>query len=401
MSNEQMDVLIVGGGLVGCSLAIALAESRWKVGLVESQAGGQAAPPSFDERNLALARASLNALGAMGVLDRLPRSPAAIEQIHISRQGDLGVVRLAASDYGVDALGGVVMARDLGLALQARCEQLGTPRFAPATLQAAEPIESGWRVTLITPQGEQQVRTRLLVGADGTDSRVRQALDIGVQTQDYQQSLIVCSVQSSRKPDGRAWERFSSTGPVALLPRNDGRFGAVCGVASHQLAEQMKLDDQDYLEYLQQRFGWRAGRFLAVGKRVAYPLRATLAERLLGPRAVLVGNAAQTVHPLGAQGFNLGLRDALSLAECLAETDDPGSESMLERYVERRRQDRALTLDFSHGLAQLTAREGDAMHAGRSLALLLLERSVALKARMAAGAMGFRGQVPALARAAR
>ena len=391
-------MLIVGGGLVGCSLAIALAESEWQVGLVD-QASAVAPPPSFDERNLALARASLNALSAMGVLPHLPRAPAPIEHIHISRQGDFGAVRLAAADHAVESLGGVVMARDLGIALQARCAELGVRPIAPASLTSAECAGPNWRLRLASAEGERQLDAHLLVGADGTHSAVRAALGIVAEQRDYQQSLIVCSIQSTRKPAGMAWERLSASGPVALLPRNDGRFGAVCGVASADLESVMDLDEVGYLDYLQQRFGWRAGRFVAAGKRVAYPLRAVIADDLIGPRAVLIGNAAQTLHPLGAQGFNLGLRDALTLTECLADTDDPGSAAMLQRYVEHRQLDRRLTLDFSDGLARLTAREGDAMHIGRSLALLFLERSVSLKSKMAAGAMGFRGRVPALARA--
>ena len=400
MSKQQdLDLLIVGGGLVGCSLALALRSSDCRVALLEAQAGGAQSPPSFDQRNLALARASLNALSALGVLQRLSRPPAPIERIHISRQGDFGAVRLAAADHQVDALGGVVMARDLGQALQSACADLPFERLAPATLVAAERAESGWTVQLSTPAGLRQLHTRLLVGADGTNSAVRAALGISVATHDYLQDLLVCSLQTGQKPAGQAWERFTDHGPVALLPRNDGRFGAVCAVPRDQSAAVQAKDDSAYLEYLQQRFGWRAGRFLGVGKRVAYPLTSLTAERLVGERAVLVGNAAQTLHPVGAQGFNLGLRDALCLAECIAGHEDPGSEALLADYAARRKADRQQTLGFSDGLARLTAQTGSLAHLGRSLGLLTLERSVSLKARVAAGAMGFRGQVPVLARA--
>ena len=400
MSKQQeLDVLIVGGGLVGCSLAIALSGSGRRLGLVEAQSGDLHPPPSFDERNLALARASLNALTALGVLQRLSRAPAPIERIHISRQGDFGAVRLAAADHQVETLGGVVMARDLGLALQQACADLPIERIAPATLIAAQRAADGWTVKLSTPRGERQLHTRLLVGADGSNSAVRAALAVPVTTHDYQQDLLVCSLQAGQKPAGQAWERFTDNGPVALLPRNDGRFGAVCAVPRDQSAAVLAMDDSAYLDYLQQRFGWRAGRFLAVGKRVAYPLGSLTAARLIGERAVLVGNAAQTLHPVGAQGFNLGLRDALTLAECLSGADDPGSEALLVDYSARRQADREQTLSFSDGLARLTAQSGSLAHLGRSLGLLALERSVSLKARVAAGAMGFRGQVPALARA--
>lgn len=394
--DGSRDVVIVGGGLVGCSLALALASLGREVSLVESSAGTDAAPPGFDERNLALARGSLLALERLGVLPRLARAPAPIRGIHVSRVGDLGAVRLAAADHGVDAFGGVVMARDLGAALLAAiAAQPRVQRLAPATLVDMRLAGDAWALSLHTSAGPTALSARLLVAADGADSGIRRRLDITATRHDYHQHLLVCSVAAPQAARDQAWERFSATGPLALLPRNDGRFGAVCGVASAQVDAVRALDDLAWLAYLQQRFGWRAGRFTAAGKRVAYPLQQVVAERLVGPRAVLVGNAAQALHPIGAQGFNLGLRDALTLASQLDQAEDPGADVLLASYAAQREADRRATLGFSDGLARLTASEGPLPHLLRSLGLLALGRSAALQQPLVQGAMGLRG-MPAM-----
>lgn len=400
MDNSSFDLIIVGGGLVGCSLAAALADSRLRMALVEAGDGQTAAPPGFDERNLALARASLDALQALDVLPRLPRPPAPLRQIHVSRQGDFGAVRLRAEDSGVAAFGAVVMARDLGLALEARLRTLPQLQRCQATrVQRIEAVATGWRLQLQSAAGERWVETRLLVGADGSRSAVRTALGIESRAIDYAQQLFVCSLRAERPAADQAWERFSDSGPVALLPRHDGSFGAVCGVASAQADAVAALGDDDYRDYLQQRFGYRAGRFRAVGRRSRYPLIAELAAQLVGVRGVLLGNAAQTLHPVGAQGFNLGLRDALHLAEVLAMTDDPGAAAALADYAARRQDDRARTIAFSDGLARFTARAGALPQLLRSLGLLALDRLPTLRQPLVQGAMGYRGRLPALARA--
>jgi 2-octaprenyl-6-methoxyphenol hydroxylase len=390
-ATQRTDVLVVGGGLVGNSLALALAGGGHSVQLVEASAPAIGGPPGFDERNLALARASLDALAELGVLDRLQRAPAPIRRIHVSRVGDLGAVRLDAAEHGVEAFGGVVMARDLGAALLSRVAALGLSREAPLSLRAIEEEADGWAVALEGPEGVQRRHCRLLVGADGADSVVRSALGIGARRHDYAQRLFVSTVASaSGVVADSAWERFSEHGPVALLPRNDGRFGAVCGVAEAQADAVAALDDRGYRDYLQQRFGWRAGRFAAIGKRVAYAMRQVVADSLVARRGVLIGNAAQSLHPIGAQGFNLGLRDALGLADSLARVNDPGADDVLAAYSRRRDDDRRRTLAFSDGLARLTASRAGLSHALRSLGLLAIDRSRSLQGALVRGAMGYR-----------
>lgn len=394
------DVLIVGGGLVGASLAIALDALGLDVAQVEAAPAG-ALPAVFDQRNLSFADATVNALTALDVMDGLPGPPGLIRRIHVSRAGDFGSTVLEAAGYGREAFGRVVTASDFGQALEARIGRLRhLTRYRPARFAGCQPGSDARTVQLQYEGSERTVRARLLVGADGSASAVREALGIGVDEHDYGQTLLVARVRASRAPDGTAWERFTAHGPTALLPRGDRHYGVVHGVARADAAAAMALDEAGFLERLQAAFGWRAGRFLAAGPRSAYPMVRTVARRITATRAVLVGNAAQTMHPLGAQGFNLGLRDALTLAEeVAAHRDDPGSEQALGAYAGRRREDRRRTLEFSDGLARLTANESAVLSPLRGLGMLAVDRLPALQAWLVGGAMGYRGDVPALCRA--
>ena len=397
--NPEVDIAILGGGLVGCSLACALDARGWRVALVEGAAPRQS-PPGFDDRRLALAAASLNALRALDVLPRLPAPPSPIRRIHVSREGDFGAVRLDAAEIGREAFGAVVTANALGTALESRLADVrGLQVWRPRRLVGMAPADAGWTLELEGPDGRGEAFARLVVAADGTRSSVRDVLGIGVDEHDYEQVLMVCSAACDRPADGTAFERFSAQGPVALLPM-DRDYGAICGVAREDAARVQALDDAGYAAYLQQRFGWRAGRILRVGRRSAYPLARVVARALHGPRAVLMGNAAQTIHPIGAQGFNLGLRDALTFAELLPDAGDPGDAAFLSAYTEARREDRERTLAFSDGLARATANASAGMHVLRSLGLLALGNLPGLSAPLVSGAMGFRGRVPALSRGA-
>src|SRR5690606_2914547 len=345
------DVVIVGGGLVGASLAIALDRLGLDVGLVEATPAGTL-PAVFDERNLSFADATVNALEALGVMAKLRAPTGAITRIHVSRRGDFGRASLVAADYGREAFGRVVVARDFGQALEARLAELSRlTRYRPARFVGLGEGGDGARVVRIADDdGEHGLRARLLVAADGTRSGVRDALGIEADSHDYGQALFVARLRAARTPDGTAYERLGDHGPTALLPRGDRHFGLVHGVALDEADAVQALDDDAFLERVQRAFGWRVGRFLSVGARSVYPIVGTVARQTVAPRAVLVGNAAQTLHPIGAQGFNLGLRDALTLAE-LVETrgGDPGAPDLLAEYAKRREEDRGRTLAMSDG----------------------------------------------------
>lgn len=398
---ERHDVVIVGGGLVGASLAIALERLNLDVGLIEATGPG-AMPAVFDQRNLSFAAATVNALAALGVMQKLRAPTGPIRRIHISRQGDFGRVQLDAADYGRDAFGQVVVARDFGEALEARLQELPQlSRYRPAHfIGVADAVDGVRTVHVTTAEGEREIGARLLVAADGTASAVRAALGIDTEEYDYAQTLFVARVRAERAPDGTAYERFGDHGPTALLPRGDRHFGVVHAVANADADEVAALDEAAWLARVQQAFGWRVGRLLASGGRSAYPVRRVVAARVTAPRAVLLGNAAQTIHPIGAQGFNLGLRDALTLAESLAGADDIGADHLLAAYAARRHEDRQRTLAFSDGLARLTSNDAPLLRPLRSLGLMASDNLPSLQSFLVGGAMGFRGDVPALCREA-
>jgi 2-octaprenyl-6-methoxyphenol hydroxylase len=395
-SLNRPGVLIVGGGLVGASLAIALDAASVAATLVESAAPRVDAQPSYDERNLALARATVNGLDAIGVWRHAAAGATPIRHIHVSRAGEFGSARIDAEKHGVDALGWTLPARELGAALLRRLDECTRlTRLAPATLSALESTPDGWRAQIKTTDGTCTLDTPLLIGADGTESFVRAQLGIDAERHDYRQTLFVCTITPERDHANRAWERFADEGPIALLPLAERRCGLVLTVDTNEAATVAALDDAAFIELAQRRFGWRLGRLSRPGKRHPYAIHRIAAKQLVAPRAVLVGNAAQTVHPIGAQGFNLGLRDALTLAELVATAADPGDAGLLTHYAQRREADREGTMSMSHGLVRLACLRQPLLAPLRSLALLACDRLPPLQQALARRGMGFRGESPA------
>ncbi|MEO6799949.1 MAG: 2-octaprenyl-6-methoxyphenyl hydroxylase [Rhodanobacter sp.] len=394
-ATDRSAVLIVGGGLVGASLAIALDGAGIAAMLVETAAPRAGAQPSYDERNLALARASVNGLQAIGVWGHACAAATPIQHIHVSRAGEFGSVRIEARKQGVEALGWTLPARELGAALLRRIDECTRlTRLAPATLASIEPLADGWRARIQTAEGERCIETALLVGADGSESLVRGELGISAARHDYGQTLFVCTVTSERAHGNRAWERFADIGPVALLPLAEHRCGLVLTVPADEANAVAGLGDDDFIALAQRRFGWRLGRLTRPGRRHPYAIHRVAAARTTAPRAVLVGNAAQTVHPIGAQGFNLGLRDALTLAELVAASTDPGDTRLLAAYAARRAPDREGTMAMSHGLVQLACLPQPLLAPLRSLALLACDRLPPLQRALARHGMGYRGEPP-------
>ncbi|HEY6483175.1 MAG TPA: 2-octaprenyl-6-methoxyphenyl hydroxylase [Steroidobacteraceae bacterium] len=407
MTSQEVDVAIIGGGMVGASLALALRGTAVRTLLIEGAATGSAEQSSFDARTTALGNASRRIFEGLGIWDRLVGEAAAIRAIHISDAGRFGFARLHAAEHGIEAFGYVVPNRAIGAALwdELRDELAAatnvlvrTPARA-AALQITPDQVSFTLTNLAEPAQIERVTAKLVVAADGAHSVVRSAAAIAVDVHDYDQTAIVANVAAAQAHDGTAYERFTSTGPVAVLPLRDGSYGVIWTCTPERAREVLNCDDRAFLCALQERFGWRAGRFVRAGTRAAYPLKLMRATTTVGVRTVLIGNAAQALHPVAGQGFNLGLRDAAMLAEVLACRDaEPGSAQSLQQFARWRAADRRGVVGFTDGLVRLFGDTRPALAFARNLGLLLFDLAPPAKAALARLSAGFAGPTPRLAR---
>ncbi len=400
----QVDVAIVGGGLVGASLGGGRAPTGLKTALIEGVAPDANTQPSFDDRTTALGNGTRRSFEALGIWSQVAPQAAPIRRIHVSDAGRFGFARLEASEHGIDAFGYVVTNRVLGAALRAAITTLPNLDLRMPAKCTGVVLHEG-NVELATEPAAAPLRARLVVAADGADSKVRAAAGLAATIEDYRQVAIVSHVRSSRPADGTAYERFTPEGPFAVLPLFDGAYGVVWTLAPEAAERVLALPDKDYLAALQDEFGWRVGRLLSVGKRNAYPLRLSRAETLTGQRVVLIGNAAQGLHPVAGQGFNLGLRDAATLAELLAEVvrrdgpqADVGSPEVLREFVSRRSADRDGVTRFTDGLVKLFGDTRPGVPLLRDLGLLLFDLSPTAKQALSRLSWGFAGRTPRLGR---
>jgi 2-octaprenyl-6-methoxyphenol hydroxylase len=397
----EIDVAIVGGGMVGASLAAALIGTGVRVLLIESSALASAAQPSFDERTTALGNASRRIYTALGLWEALAPEAGLIRSIHVSDAGRFGFARLEAAEQGIEAFGYVIANRVLGAALWRKLGE--APELTlrvPAEVRELAVGTAGVHLSVMSGgTRHEQFQARLVVAADGAHSQVRAAAGIGAETEDYEQVALVTNVATDQPHEDRAYERFTPQGPLAVLPLASGRLAVIWASAPHHAQRLQNLDDAAYLRELQSTFGWRAGRFTQVGRRGSYPLKLTRAAAPVGPRTVLIGNAAQALHPVAGQGFNLGLRDAAMLAEVIAQqSGDVGSPEHLERFAEWRAQDRRGVVRFTDSLVRLFGDTRPGVPLLRNLGLLLFDLAPPAKNALARVSAGFAGPTPRLAR---
>ncbi|WP_348674002.1 2-octaprenyl-6-methoxyphenyl hydroxylase [uncultured Abyssibacter sp.] len=399
--SDQYDVIIAGGGMVGASLAVALADLPLRIAVIEPLPLGSDDQPSFDERTIALNAASRVIFNTLGVWSAMADEAAEMRSIHISDQGRFGITRIRAADYGLSGLGDVIPTRTVGRALFERITPAERIDFiCPARVASLDLDDPD--AAAVTLDDGRRLTARLLVGADGARSQVRAAMGIDAEMHDYQAKAIVSSVAASRPIDGQAFERFTADGPIALLPGPHDRCVLVWTRPTDVADALVELDEAAFLDQLNAGFGRRLGRLHSLGGRQAYPLYRVMATRLAGPRSVLIGNAANNLHPVAGQGFNLGLRDAATLAEILADAlaagGDIGAGDVLSAYARRRETDRRAVAGMTHGLIQVFSNHTPGLRTGRNLGLLTTDLLPGLKRRMAIRSTGFAGQPPRLAR---
>lgn len=392
--RPDFDCVVVGAGLVGAAQALALRRLGFTALVIDTRKplGGE---PGGDVRGLALAPSSRNVLAGLGVWPALAAHAIPIEEVRVSDQGRFGATRLQACEVGLEALGYVCPADQLMHTLEATLIEAMPVRWHTTI----ERIEAGERAVAVTVRGDEGVETfsaGLVIGADGAESRVRELLGVRTRTRDYRQHAIVTNLTVAGIEPRTAYERFTAQGPLALLPIGRDRHVAVRCCAESDLDRLLALDDDTYATELQRGFGSRFDAFTALGRRTHHPLRLLRAQRIIAPRAVLIGAAANCIHPNGAQGLNLGLRDVAALAATLrAQTDgDTGAPACLTAYAEGRAADHREVLRFTDALAQVFASRLPLMPVLRGAAMVAFDIAPPAKRAMIRRACGLFGETP-------
>jgi len=397
--KQAYDIIIVGGGMAGASLAIALSGHDLRIALVEAAPLKVDAVPNYDDRGIALAQGSQRIFSALDVWKDMADSAEPIQHIHVSEQGGFGFTHLDAEEEQVTALGHVITARNLGTALLNRLNKLDDIHIiAPGRVHWVN-IEAD--LAHVGLDGK-TLSSRLLVAADGGNSFVRQQLCFDVKRREYGQSAITANVTPGRPHNNIAYERFTRNGPMALLPMTEQRCALVWTVKDDMLGEMLSLDDATFLTRVQHQFGWRLGRFLRAGKRSSYPLSQLYVPDTVKHRAVVIGNAAHTLHPVAGQGFNLGIRDVAALAEVVLQGihsgEDPGDIAVLQRYQDWRRKDQQKVVQLTDALVRSFSNDMLPLRLVRNMGVLALEGLSPARHVIARAAMGLQGRLPRLSR---
>lgn len=415
-AEAAVDVVIVGGGMVGLTLGLALAGAGLSVTVVERADPARSTAAAFDGRASAIARGSQQVLAALGVWPDMAAEAQGITDIRVSD----GRIGLGASslflhfDHREDghrdkwaALGYIVENRVARIALAQRARTMARLELlAPARLDRLEQTRDGESVDAVLADGR-RIRARLAVAADGRESPLRKAAGIRVTAWDYPQCGIVCTLAHERPHHGVAHEHFLPAGPFAVLPMTAGSDGTprsslVWTERADLAPAMMALDAGDFARELERRFGGSLGKFRQIGGRWCYPLSLLHAERYVDRRLVLVGDAAHVIHPIAGQGLNLGLRDVAALAQVLVEAErlgrDLGGAEVLAEYQCWRRFDNSLLMVVTDGLNRLFSNDFEPLRLVRDLGLAAVNEIPPLKRLLMRHAMGLVGELPRLIR---
>lgn len=394
LEKNDFDLIIVGGGLVGAGLAAALRETNLKIALIDARL-----PSSQDPRLFALNSSSCQFLKNLGLWSALAPYAAPIQQVHVSHQGHFGTVRLASEEVNLPSLGHVIPAKYIEAALNEALTASHVTLYRPAVLQAIQQNAEQASLTIMINGGEKILQSSLVIGADGTESTVRKQLNMAADIVDYDQSAIVTRTSLKRSHAGMAYERFTSEGAIAMLPLINDECATIWTAKSDRIAHLMTLSDAEFLGRLQKEFGYRLGRLQQIHARHVFPLRMVRAEKMVDQCIFLLGNAAHTLHPIAAQGFNLALYEVAVLAEDikakLAKQETLAALDLLN-ISEKIQKQQAMSIGMSHRLSRLFSHESLLLNFLSQIGMVLFDMAAPIKKRFIKQALGRTGHVPYL-----
>lgn len=391
------DVVIMGGGLVGATLAACLArDPSISIAVVEKFPPPQQQDdfhPSYDARNTALANGTCHIFDQLGIWQSMRQNAVPIETIDITNKGSFGKATIRAQEERVRALGYVIENRYMGKELFALLQaQPNVNYLAPAEITAVSYQQNQVTVTVQHDGTTEQVETPLLVIADGAQSQGRRLLGIAEQVTDYQQVAIVTAVTPDKPHNNVALERFTESGPLAVLPQTHNRLGLTWCLYQDRAEALMAADDETFLRELENAAGDSIGQLIKVGKRYSYPLALTLSKEQVRPNVVVLGNAAHGLHPVAGQGFNMAARDVAVLVQHLFQAREQGKSwgdfSVLNQYLQQREQDQFNTIQFSDKLTKLFSNTNPLLNIARNAGLTLFDTLQGTKRFVARHAMG-------------
>jgi len=401
-NQQQFDIIINGGGMVGLLLANALAMHKLSIAIIET---GTRQPAwnkdQFDLRVSAITRASQQIFTTLGIWqDMATMRISPFREMHVWDSTGDGVIHFDSAEIGQDCLGHIIENSVIQLALYQHLQSFDNVYW----FQPASPSElqlNGERVVL-TLDDEANIAAKLLVGADGGQSWVRKQADIAVRATDYKQNAVVATVKTQLFHQETAWQRFMPTGPLAFLPLTDGYSSIVWSTTPAHADELLEMDDGSFKQALAEGFDYKLGEIIETSARAKFPLRGQHAKNYVKERLVLIGDAAHTIHPLAGQGVNLGFADAATLAEVLVDAvrakQDIGSLKTLRRYERWRKGDNLAMLTAMTGFKTLFGNNNVALKSLRNTGLNIANNLLPVKNTIIRHAMGLDGDLPKLAR---
>lgn len=385
MINKKIDIVIVGGGLIGATLLLALANKGYEILLIDNRPLGEKIQPPLDVRTLALSPASIRIAERINIWPLLREEATPIHSIHVSDQYHFGTTRLERKTG--DSLGYVVEIQQINQALYQLINK--DQILAPSQIISLELTKK--LLTVKVNEKELTIQAKLIIAADGTDSKIRDLVGLKAKEKNYNQYAIVANIELARGHGNQAFERFTLSGPLALLPMRENKMSLVWAVSPEKAKQLMGMEKQKFLQILQIEFGYRVGKFIDLGQRGVFPLRQVIMPCQTKWPIVFVGNASHTLHPVAGQGFNLGLRDVAALAQCILSFGlQP---SMLQQYESMRYTDQSIITKFTDLLIKVFTSQVPGISFARNIFLLVVDNSSFLKRQLSTYARGFGGLV--------